>query len=295
VSRGGQGGGGPRPQGGGPRSQGPKAAGPKPQGGAPKQPPKPAPPKSYLWVGVDDPAKRLLPHEAFLTLELDPARGAVLDLYVERGGNEFTGLAVQAIRVPGLKARAQLAGAEIIDPPPTVVGLGSLGGPLASCGGGGASPKGLSPLRRLGGDASAAPAPTGSQESAASDAAPDDFDEAAESAAPDDDPALGDIESYRRRRAEEGAREADDADLTDPELDDEAIDEAETDAASERVLIFPGQGYEVESIRLKVVALAGDRIELDVSGRCAEIGDDGEAAPESTPFGGKLYARLEEA
>ncbi len=249
------------------------------------KPPKP-PPRSWIWVGTDAPESRIVPHDVTLAVGFDGsgAGGATIDLFVERGGNEFAGLTVQALRVPGVRALAELRGAEVVDPPPAVVGIGKLGAGLGGCGG---APKAPNPLRRLGlsveGDLVPAP-------DAAPEPAEPEIDMDAEEASPDDDPTLGDIDTYRRRRAEEARLAPPDAD---PDLDAGALEEADAAAAAERVLIAPGQAYEVEAIVLRFRSLDGRSAEIDVEGRCAAIDEHGEIERSGVPFGGKLVARVE--
>ena len=266
-----------------------KRRGNKPNQAAAPVKPGPAKPKSWIWVGTDDPAKRIIPHEVTLGFARDEdGPGATLDLFVERGGKEFTGLTVQAIRIPSVARVEDLVGHDVIDPPPPVIGLRPLGMGGAKLGCGGAS-RAPNPLRKLGfaleGDQTPAPDHSEDDERPLDEAAL-----AAEEAAPDDDPELGDWESYKRRRAAE-------AKLTpheeDPELDEEAIAVAEAAASAERVLIAPGQAYEVEAIRIRIVALRGAEAEIELEGRCAEIGSDGEVERAGVPFGGKVFARVE--
>lgn len=250
----------------------------RPEGPPKPQKPKP-PPRSWIWVGTDTPETRIFPHEVTLGVEIDPAQGATIDLFVERGGKTFTGLTMQAIRVPGLKSFERLAGAEIIDPPPAVVGIGRMGSALPTCGGTGPGAA-TSLLKKL---APEGPAPAPAPEPPPEPEMDEDEPEG------DDDETLGDIESYRKRRAEEGKLEVHD----DPELDEEAIEEAEAAAAAERVLIAPGQAYEVERIRLKILGVRGKEVELDVEGLGRRVEEEGELGGEPVRFGGHLVARLE--
>lgn len=251
------------------------------------------PARSWLWVEADGPGgKRIEPHEVTLALDIDPEGGGTLDLFVERGGREFSGLTVQALRVPGLRRVEDLEGGEIVEPPPPLLGIGPPGAPLASCGGTGAARAAANPLRKLG-RAPEGPAPPLDAEAAPEDEA--EIDMEAEEAAPDDDAALGDLETYRRRRAEEGKL---DVGAEEPALDEAAIEEAEAAAAAERALVLPDQAYEVESICLLFGKIGRERggertIAIDVEGRCAAIDDRGEVERAGIPFGGHLVARLE--
>lgn len=246
--------------------------------GAPPPPPEETRPlaQSWIWVEEDGAAgKRIFPHTVTLAIDADAPNEATLDLFVERGGKEFSGLTVQALRARGVRRAADLAGKELVDPPPSVLSIGPLGAPKLGCG-----VRAENPLRHL----AQAPEP----EDLPVPDQPPDMD--AEEAAPDDDPALGDIETYRRRRAEEGKREIE---APDPELDVAALAEADAAAAAERALVAPGQAYEVTSIRLRFGALRGGAIEIDVEGRCAAIDDRGEVERADVPFGGHLIATIE--
>ena len=198
------------------------------------------------------------------------------------------------MRVPGLKALEQLRGAEVVDPPPAIAGIARLGAALPTCGGGGTG-AGMSPLRRLGQEAGGTGTGTGTGTETGTEAGTgteEDIDMEAEEAAPDDDPELGDIETYRRKRAEEAKLHPPEED---PDLDEGALAEAEAAAAAERALVAAGQAYEVESIRLKFQALRGLEADIQLEGRCAKIDAHGEVERSGIPFGGFLVARLEVA
>lgn len=226
------------------------------------------PPRSWFWVEADEPAgKRFYLREASLAIEFAEGGGAVLDLFAERGGGgPFVGLTIQALRVPGVRRIEDLSGKVAVHPPPEpLFGIGKLAGPLRRPGAG---------------------VPLVLEEACD----PEDLDMEEEEAAPDDDPSLGDIESYRRRRAEEGKSEPVELE---PALDEAAIADAEAAAAAERALIVPGEGYEVTTIALRFGARHGEAIEIEVEGRAAAIDERGEVAREGVPFGGKIHARIE--
>jgi hypothetical protein len=212
--------------------------------------------------------------EATLTVELGP-EGARFDVFADSGGERPAGLSFDSLLLPGVTAIGDLAGKVAIDPPPGLISpvpgsRSAESGRLAAIAAGAGASGGEQTARR--GDA---PAPATAE---------------ADEDGPDDDPELGDIESYRARRAAEGRDEATE-EL--PELDEDAL--AEADAEFERAVLTPERGHWVERLRVAFGRVSGGTAELEIHTELSVIGPDGEIEERGVRAHAKLVATLEVA
>ncbi|GIW72128.1 MAG: hypothetical protein KatS3mg102_1670 [Planctomycetota bacterium] len=249
--------------------------------GAPSAPP-PAQRGGLLRVG----AQQYRLREAHLAIELGRAgQPAYFDLYAEGGGGARpVTLVLDHVALPGVQRLAQLAGQVVIDPPPHL--LLPRGAPAAA--------PAASLRERLAELARAAAAPGPEPTAAAAEpllaaAAPPEEDEA-EDEGPDDDPALGDLESYRRRRAAEGAAAPP---CPEPELEPAAEQRAEAESAEERSVLTPEGGYAVRRLRIAFQPPGRGVVELELHAEADAIGPEGEVCRQAVPVHAQLRAEID--